>query len=58
LSIRCLAAGVITGPCLVDQPEEFAVLVEALYVKSPIAPVQETEHRLNQIAECGRLLRN
>jgi hypothetical protein len=41
---------------LVDQSEELAVLVERLRLKSPLASVQETERRLNQIAECGSLL--
>ena len=36
---------------LFDQPEEFAVLVEPLRLKSPSASEQETEHRLNQVAE-------
>jgi hypothetical protein len=42
--------------CLVDQAEEFAVLVEALRLESPLASEQETVHWLNQITERGRLL--
>ena len=40
---------------LVDQPEEFAVLVEAFRLESPLTSEQESEHRLNQCAERSRL---
>jgi hypothetical protein len=41
---------------LLDQSEEFVALIEPLRLESPLALVQETEHRLNQIAKCGSLL--
>ena len=40
---------------LVDQPEELAVLVEALRLESLSASEQKTEHWLNQLAERRRL---
>ncbi len=40
---------------LLDQSEELALLVERFRLESPLASVQETEHRLNQIAERGGL---
>jgi hypothetical protein len=33
-----------------------ACLVEPLRLESPLASEQETEHRLNQVAGCARLL--
>jgi hypothetical protein len=34
---------------LLDQPEALGVLIEPLGLKSPLASVQETEHRLREI---------
>ena len=41
---------------LVDQSEELALLVERFRLESALASVQETEHRLYQVAERRRLL--
>ena len=41
---------------LLDRSEKFAVLVEPVRLKSPLASEQETERRLNQVAERSRLL--
>jgi hypothetical protein len=41
---------------VVEQSEEFSVLVEPLRFKSSLVKVQETEYRLDQVAECARLL--